>query len=57
MLKFLKCLFGHEWTNDLIERGNKTDDQMIQTIGIMNSFKNDTIMYCKNCKKLSKLNR
>ena len=58
MLNFLKCLFGfHKWTTDFIERGNKPDENMVRTIGIMNAFKNDTIMYCKHCKKLSNLNR
>jgi len=53
VFKLIACLFGlHDWTNAALEGKKPTEEQLKSFAG----FKDYSKMYCKHCKKESKLN-
>lgn len=56
---FLNCrlLGSHNWTTPFIERGCKVNTALVTTAGLLQAFKHDTKMYCKDCGELSPANK
>lgn len=56
--KWIRCniINHHDWTTDFEQRGNKPKEGLKTSEEIIQAFKDDCRMYCRDCEHESELN-